>query len=173
MGTSLESRPWWLKKGPSCMMALSTGKLLQAASKVPWFHQSSLSFLCTYHSFNRGQMFESKIVLTCKLWSSAGKCDWGIHMLDWSLLSLAKSFPCFLMSMKAFSRACIVASTLPSCAFLYLWDLKSWLSLETSSRESGIIGPDLKTKLKGLPPLQPLRTLCLLHLNYILRQGGE
>lgn len=75
-----------------------------------------------------------------------------------------------------FSKACTVASTLPSCAFLYLWGLKNWRSLRSPSRESGIIGPDLKTKLNGLPvqhPLQPLRTLCLLHLNYIFRQVGE
>lgn len=28
--------------------------------------QPNLSSLCTYHSFNRGQMFESKIALTCR-----------------------------------------------------------------------------------------------------------
>lgn len=114
MATCLESRPWWVKNGLSCMMALSTGKPLRAVSKVPWLHQSGLSSFHTYSSFSRGQTFKRKMVLTCgyylqkpltvtswniKLWSSVGKYDWVIHMLD--LLSWEKSFTCTFMNVKA------------------------------------------------------------------------
>lgn len=62
-----------------------------------------------------------------------------VNRLKLDSVSLLRVQSCLLV----FSRACIVASTLLSCAFLYLWDLKNWLSLEFPSRESGIIGADL------------------------------